>query len=97
MSTADFLSLLPPHECTVYLTHNEHKSYYQTVAESIAASDHNYTSDCWVSEEQKRLAIETNDCWTIQYYPHSPVTFHNFAAHTLEALLEGVAKLQGTP
>lgn len=78
----------PSHNASLHLTHNEHKSYYQTVAQMIDEQDHGYSDGCWISDEQKQNAIETNDCWTLQWYPDTPVGFHILAAADLDALLE---------
>lgn len=70
------------------LTHNEHKSYYQTVKESIENRDHGYQDDCWINEEQKQKAIETNDCWVLQWYPKTPTGFLILSAADLDVLLQ---------
>ena len=77
----------PKHEASLELTHNEHKACYRTVAQSIADDDHGYQDDCWVSEEQKQKAIDTNDCWVLQWYPNTPVGFCILAAADLDVLL----------
>lgn len=76
----------PKHEVSLHLTHNEHKSYYRTVAEAIADDDHGYND--WVSEDQKQKAIETNECWTLQWYPATPIGFCILSAADLDVLLE---------
>ena len=80
----------PKHEASLRLTHNDHKSYYQTVAESIEAGDHGYRD--WVSEEQKRKAIDTNECWFVQWYSDTPVGFCIMAAADLDVLLAETCK-----
>jgi hypothetical protein len=77
----------PKHEASLLLTHNDHKSYYQTVQESIDRGDHGYTKDCWVSPEQMQKAIDTNECWFIQWYPDTPVGFCILAAADFDILL----------
>lgn len=77
----------PRHEASLHLTHNDHKSYYLTVAQAIADGDHGYSEDCWISPEQKQKAIETNECWTLQWYPDTPVGFCILSAADLDALL----------
>lgn len=77
----------PKHEASLHLTHNQHKAYYMTVAQSIEQDDHGYQEDCWVSQEQKQKAIDTNECWTIQWYPDTPVGFCILSAADLDALL----------
>lgn len=80
----------PRHAASLHLTHNNHKSCYQTVAESIEQGDHGYSDDCWVSEEQKQKAIDTNECWTLQWYPDTPVGFCLQSAADLDVLLASV-------
>ena len=80
----------PKHEASLHLVHNDHKSYYQTVEHCVAEGDHGYRY--WVSEEQKQKAIATNECWYIQWYPHTPVGFNLIAAADLDVLLAFVEK-----
>lgn len=86
----------PRHEASLHLTHNEHKSYYRTVAESIEDKDHGYTSECWVSDEQRERAIASNECWSLQWYPDTPVGFYVLSAADLDVLLEAARKHQKT-
>lgn len=78
----------PEHDCALHLVHNEHKSYYQTVAEWIADCESRDFYWDWVSDEQKAKAIAANDCWTLQWYPRTPIGSHCLAACDLEVLLE---------
>lgn len=77
-----------PKHFALHLIHNEHKLSYASVADSIAMEDHGYTD--WVSEEQKTKALDTNECWYIQWYPETPVGFHTMAAADLDVLLKAV-------
>lgn len=82
----DLLEKLPAHDCELTLTHNSHKSYYETAAqwlESLSAEMYD-----WKDEDAKRRAIETNEIWTLQWYPNTPIGFHSVAAPTLRELLE---------
>jgi len=81
----------PAHKASMHLTHNDHLSYYQTVEQSILSRDHGYTDDCWVSSEQRQKAIDTNECWFIQWYPETPVGFCILSAADLDALLEAAS------
>ncbi len=76
----------PEHKPSLHLTHNEHLSYYMTVQQCIDHKDHGYRD--WVSEEQKQKAIETNECWTLQWYPKTPVGFCLMSAADLDVLLD---------
>ena len=60
---------------------------------SIKDKDFGYADDDWVSEEQKQKAIATNDCWTLQWYPHTPVGFYKMSAADLDVLLEAAGRL----
>lgn len=79
---------LPRHKASLTLTHNSHKDNYSSVEEAIINEDHGYQEDCWVSDSEKSKAIEENDCWTIQWYPNTPVGFCIMTAHSLETLLK---------
>jgi hypothetical protein len=79
--------LFPKHEASLHLTHNDHKGYYLTVRDAIEAGDHGYHYDDWVSDEQRQKAIDTNECWTLQWYPNTPVGFCLMSAADLSALL----------
>lgn len=76
----------PDHAAGLFLTHNEHKNYYRTVAQSIESADFGY-SDEWVSPEQKQKAIETDECWILQWYPNTPIGFNVLSAADLDVLL----------
>jgi hypothetical protein len=78
----------PKHDVSLTLTHNQHKSYYNTVAQEIADDGFGYQEDCWVNEEQKQKAIDTNDCWTLRWYPDTPLDFCIMSAADLDVLLE---------
>jgi hypothetical protein len=83
MIPKDFSELLPVHEGGVTLTHNDFNAYNQSVKRFMDEDDH-YD---WESDEAKRLAIETAEVWTLQWYPESPISFHSIAAPTLHDLM----------
>lgn len=85
-------SVFPKHEASLHLEHNPHKAYYLTVQQSIDDSDHGFRESDWVSEEQKQKAIATNDVWTLQWYPNSPVGFCLMSAADLDVLLDAAKK-----
>jgi hypothetical protein len=60
---------------------------YRTVQQSIDLEDHGYTEDCWVSPEQMQKAIDTNECWFLQWYPETPIGFNILSAADLDVLL----------
>jgi LmbE family N-acetylglucosaminyl deacetylase len=76
--------MLPRHECSLTIEHNDHKSYYETAKAFI--DDHAWWQ--WRDEESKRLAIKNDDVWTMQWYPDTPVGSITVASHSLESLLD---------
>ena len=77
----------PQHKGSLTLTHNGHKDYYEAV-ESYERSSFPESPIGWVSEEQRRKAIEADDVWVLQWYPETPIGFVRLAACDLSALLE---------
>jgi hypothetical protein len=76
----------PTHKCELSLTHNEHKSYYESAAKFIAER-----KALWKDDESKKRAIDTDEIWQLQWYPRTPVGFHRVMAPTLQELLEFAA------
>jgi hypothetical protein len=77
----------PKHEASLHLMHNDHKLSYVSVAQAIENEDHGYQDDCWVNNEQKQKAIDTNECWVLQWYPNSPVGFCILSGADLDVVL----------
>jgi hypothetical protein len=77
---------LPKHKCGLYLTHNQHKDYYETVQDRLshpALDDDDY----FVSAEDKQKCIDTDEIWELQWYPDTPVGFYKVCGSTLEIVL----------
>lgn len=79
----------PRHDASFSITHNEHKSNYQT-AEDYARD----RAGDWVSEEERAKAIAEDSIWEIQWYPNTPVGCYIVAASTLSAALAGAMEVQ---
>lgn len=60
---------------------------YMTVAQEEEQGD---SFGDWVSEEERQKGISTNSKWVLQWYPNSPVGFHDLAASSLRALIEAI-------
>ncbi len=95
---------LPKHEGEANLTHNPHKSNYQTVEQFFTQlfSLYDDKGEDWVSQLQKAKAYATNELWCLQWYPHTPVGFCVVYAADLDALLayvrnEGEDKIVSFP
>jgi len=76
----------PKHKCSLTLQHNAHKDYYQPLADYIEENDW-YN---WISDEAKQQALATDEIWTIQWYPDTPIGSYSVAAATLQELLDFV-------
>jgi len=75
----------PEHKCGLFLSHNEHRGYYQKLPEFIEDSN---MADDFESPEAMNRSIETDECWVLQWYPDTPVGFIRVAAPTLDECLE---------
>lgn len=82
----------PKHKCGLYLQHNPHKDYYDRVETYIKDND----LEEWENEEAKQRAIETDEIWTLQWYPDTPIGFYCVAAPTLEEVLKLALKVEKT-
>jgi len=49
----------PEHKAGLFLTHNEHKNYYQTIPDYLAEKEFSEFKD----EEAKRRSLETERSW----------------------------------
>lgn len=74
---------LPKHKCGLSLEHNQHRNVYE---DAFVWIEDNEWCD-WESEEAKQKAIDTDEIWTLQWYPETPVGFCAVAAPTLEDVL----------
>lgn len=75
----------PSHKFGLFLTHNEHRDYYQSMEGYL--SEEFQAGWTWESEDSKRRAISTDECWHLQWFPRSPGTSYICAAPTLEEVL----------
>lgn len=83
----------PKHKCSMTLSHNDHLDYYTTVENELGQL---YHAEDFVSDEQRRKAIETNECWTIQWYPRTPVGFYVLHAADLDVLMAAALEYEET-
>lgn len=82
---------LPKHNCGLTLEHNVHKSLYEHASDCWEISR---GEDVWESQEAKDKAILTDEVWTLQWYPDTPIGFFKIAAPTLEELLTFALKIE---
>jgi hypothetical protein len=79
---------LPKHKCALYITHNEHLSVYETVAQELEHFEGQWLADDWAAEGEREKAIETNELWKLQWYPSSPVGFSIILASSFDVLVK---------
>jgi len=87
MSTEALTAMLPAHKCGLYITHNEHRDYYETLTEYLGDRDFMHIG-YWKDAESRQRALDTNECWQLQWYPDTPIGFHHVFAPTLAEVIE---------
>lgn len=85
---------LPDHKCGLFLEHNVHKDYYQTAKQAIEEAPEDMDMFPFKDEESRQRAIDTDEIWTLQWYPDTPIGSYKVAAPTLEELLEYAAEIK---
>ena len=78
----------PKHNGSLHLTHNDHKSVYESIQDHYDAKD-------FVSPEEYIKAIDEDSVWVLQWYPETPVGFHIVAASSLEAIKDAIEQEYG--
>jgi hypothetical protein len=76
------MKIFPTHKCGLYLTHNEHKNYYETVKEFIV------NQDIELTEDEYDKCVINDELWVLQWYPDTPIGSYTVAGSTLEYVLE---------
>jgi hypothetical protein len=69
------------------ITHNEHKLYYQTAKQFI---EEGHVKSCFINQEEIDKAIETDEVWSVQWYPDTPVGSCIVYASTLSVIFEHI-------
>lgn len=80
---------LSKHTCGLYLQHNACKDMYETVAQMLNSNENFYG---WQNEKSKQKAVDTNEIWTLQWYPDTPIGCYAIAAPTLKELMDYLEK-----
>lgn len=78
---------LPAHKGSASIVHNSHKNNYQTVAE-MEENQPEWFKGAWVSEESRAFAIANDELWELQWYPETPIGFHNLCAGRWSDIIE---------
>jgi len=75
---------LPEHKGELSITHNGHKSSYESIEDYLAWMK---VDDEDINPEDRKKCIETDEIWECQWYPDTPVGFYKIYAPTLTDLL----------
>lgn len=83
----------PDHAGSLELQHNEFTAEYSTAAKWIAdcdeiGEDGGIAIPEWESAAHKQRAIDSNEVWTLHWYPNTPIGFKYIAAPTYDELLK---------
>lgn len=81
----------PEHKCGLYLTHNDHRDYYETAETRI---DDLKQKDEFPSAEDYQKAVDTNDYWCLQWYPTTPIGSYAICGTDLDALLARALRIE---
>lgn len=75
-------------KCGVFLTVNEHRDYYQSAEQSIKEYEENHDEKIEVEDEIRQMMIKTDTIIRCQFYPHTPVGFHEIWHYDLNKCLQ---------
>jgi hypothetical protein len=85
---------LPRHKASLRLTHNEHRSYYESPADFIEGREQLTGLELeWAAPGQKEKAIVEDSIWHLQWYPQTPIGFYDLYAADLDVLLDAAMKV----
>lgn len=91
----DAVTINWPKHINLLLEHNPHSTlYYSTVSDYLSGPDSPDPSE-WISDEQRKKAIEKDELWVLTWYPSNPVGFYTMMACDLGALLQAANEVDG--
>ena len=74
------------------IQHNDHALLHQSLEDWLF--DNAREDGCYdVTPEDWNEILRTGECWTLQWYPNTPVGFNAVAAATLERCIELAAEV----
>jgi hypothetical protein len=77
---------LPAHKAALSITHNDHKSNYETIASMLEWR--RVSPDQCGSQEEYDALCAGDEVWEVHWYPDTPNGFYAVFAATLERALE---------
>lgn len=76
-------------KCGVYLSVNEHRDVYQSVEERINEIN---SEEIEIDDELRKVLIEADCIYELQFYPDTPVGFYVVYGESLEKVLRKAEK-----
>lgn len=76
---------LPKHKGELSITHNGHKSNYETIQDYTDLL--NADDEDWATPTSKEIAIKNDELWEMQWYPNTPIGFNKIYGATLEEII----------
>lgn len=76
-----------PRHVSIHIEHDDHKSVYEKLTTWMADRFRKVTVAEFASPEAMQRAIDTDSCWSVQWYPDTPIGFYTVYAPTLEEAL----------
>ena len=86
----------PKHKAGMCINHNQHLINYITVEKELEIFDDYYES-AFKNDEARQRCIDTNELWSVQWYPETPVGFCVTAASTLEEAVAYALEVESQP
>lgn len=77
---------LPVHEYGLELEHNPHAVLHESV-EQFTTESANVMAPQWVNENDRLVAMDYDELWTLHWHPKNAVSSHYIAASSLPVLL----------
>jgi len=72
--------VLPEHKCSLTISHNKHKDYYESL------EDYYYDVKDEIGLALYKECIEEDSIWEMQWYPETPIGFYIIYSTTFEGL-----------
>lgn|GEM_PF-2208076 len=77
-----FTTLLPERKCSLHITHNQHRDYYQSVEDYLA--DRQAHPDEVLGRD---VMVATDTVWELQVYPETPIGSYTIFGPTLASVI----------
>lgn len=76
-----------PRHVSIHIEHDDHKSVYEKLSTWMDDRHRKVTARDFASIEAMQRAIDADSCWSVQWYPDTPIGFYIVYAPTLEEAL----------